>query len=206
MKRGDFLGLSWTALFGIIFAVIFILFAWNGTSFADVLFHLGDDKKVEESMDFLQNKIYDLNIGETKDVAFYSSGDNVYLMSFNKDYRNPLECYDSACIVLCSDENCASAFYVRKLPDSIEFENPGKIMYLGDAEETTFNLVIENVNGKIKVGIAGIDCNTISDCTSYGSNVVACTNNPCGIDGTGWGCEVSGSDVCINSPALMETY
>ena len=206
MKRGDFLGLSWTALFGIIFGVFFILFAWQGTSFADILFHLGDDKKVDESMEFLQNSIYEINIGQSKDVAFYSNGDNVYLMSFNKDLSNPLDCYDSACIVLCSDENCDSTFYAKKLPDGVEFENPGKIAYLGDSDETTFNVVIENLNGKIKVGLGNIDCSLINDCTGYSFDEVACNNNNCGTDGNGWGCEYSNSKGCINSAAPMETY
>jgi hypothetical protein len=208
MRRGeaDFLGLSWTALFGIIFAVAFIILAWPGTSFADIILHWGDDKKVEESMDFLQNQIYNLNVGERKEIAFYSNGEQVYLMTFNKNYQNPLDCYDSACIVLCSDQNCDTTFFVKKLPDGIEFENPGEVAYLGSDEEVTTNLAIENINGKVKIGFASVDCNIISDCYSYSRDEVACVNNPCGVGG-GYGCMISEIGTCMdvkdNEPLMV---
>jgi len=197
MKKGDVFGLSWTTLFGIIFAVIFILFAWNSSSFAKILFGFEDDNKVEESMTYLQERIYQVAEGDSVEIPFYSSGVDVYLMAFNKDYRNPTDCYDSACIVLCSDEKCESAYYVRKLPESIIFENPGKIAYLGEVEKGYLNLVVENIGDKIWVYLANVDCSNVRTCYDYGSDNAACSNDPCNVD-RGYGCQKTGSGACTD--------
>jgi len=139
---------------------------------------------LEDSMVTLRDKIHEVPIGESDKVLFYSTGDNLVLVGFNEDFRNPLECNQNPCLVLCNDADCDDVYYPTLLAKGIEFENPGEILSLTHVENNYIELAVENRDGKISVGLT-MACTDIGECGDY-ENELYCGSNPCEVGDCYW--------------------
>ncbi len=179
MKRGDIPGLTFGTILGVLFTFIFILFLFKSTAIADVLFGV-DDNKLIQSLDGLEKEIYEIGLGEEKDILFYFSEDTkAVLMAFNLDPGNPTECYGSPCIVVCDNENCDNDYVTIPLSEDIEFLNSGLIFDLSDVEGGLVSLTVKNDGGKISIR-PGRDCTGLADCGDYEEDLF-CRTDPCGV-------------------------
>jgi hypothetical protein len=156
MRRVGIFGITWTSLVGLIFGIIFILFAFKvGISFSKTLLPSDDKIRLENSMDALEEAINDIKLNDTKTVLFDSVKKEVYLVASNND-SNVDSCFRRSCIALCYDKNCEKLVFDNPwfVNNGAVFENPGVVAVLNKAEGNQFLLSVKNSKSGIHISVS----------------------------------------------------
>jgi len=130
MNKTAGLGMTIKIGIGLVLGIIILLFALSiGTNFLGIFF-TEPSEQTEKSMENLIKVIEKLGDKESDSFLFTTSND-FYLVAFNKGklgksgikgyYEKPAnECYDMACLVMCSDSEDVNACMDSKVVRSIE--------------------------------------------------------------------------------------